>query len=69
MSACPCKAVDVNGDAYVSGIFNPARTPAHTNHYCHVKLVLDGLNVAAADMGTLEARPSRSREATRLTPL
>jgi hypothetical protein len=48
------KAVDPNGDLYTSGIFDPARTPAHSNHFCHVKLVLANLNIAAADMGTLE---------------
>jgi len=47
------KEVDANGAAYLEGIFDLARTPAHANHFCHAKEVLEKLAVNARDMGTL----------------
>jgi len=48
------KSVDANGAAYVDGIFDVSRAPAHTNHYCQTKLVLDKLQLNTVDMGVLE---------------
>lgn len=48
------KEVDANGAAYLEGIFDINRPPAHTNHFCHAKEVLAKLDITASDMGTLE---------------
>ena len=33
-------AVDENGAVYLEGIFNLARAPTHSNHFCHTKEIL-----------------------------
>ena len=45
---------DRDGAAYLTGIFDLSRAPAHTNHFCHAKGILNKLDINAADFGTLE---------------
>ena len=47
-------AVDENGAVYLEGIFNLARAPTHSNHFCHTKEILGLMGVTSRDMGTLE---------------
>jgi hypothetical protein len=50
----PLVAPDANDATYIEGIYNPARTPIGSDHYCIIKSVLDKQLLPAADMGTLE---------------
>ena len=48
------KDASANGAVYLEGIFNLARAPTHSNHFCHAKEILGLMGISGADMGTLE---------------